>query len=113
MTKTKFQQRRQLEAYDGLVAWSFHWRQHRRALGVLVTSCLTDLIVISQRTGGQFAAKEVIDSRREPRKFHWFHILRLAKFLFSLHELEWVFPVQVAPKKYVAYGDSDQKGSEF
>ena len=39
-------------------------------------------------------------------------LLRLATFLFSRDELEWIFPVQDSPEKYMAYGDSDWGVSE-
>ena len=49
-------------------------------------------------------------SWRGARKLDWMRLLRLAKFPFSHHELEWIFPVQDAPEKYVTHGDSDWGG---
>ena len=55
----------------------------------------------------QFAAKAVMSVTREPRKLEWMRFKRLAKFLVSHDELEWLFPVQDVPEKYVVYRDSD------
>ena len=49
---------------------------------------------------------------REPRRLDWLRLLRLAKFLGSHDELEWLLLVQDVPEKYVVYGDSDWGGSD-
>ena len=39
-------------------------------------------------------------------------MMRLAKFLVSHSELEWIYQAQDVPEKYVVFGDSDWAGSE-
>ena len=39
-------------------------------------------------------------------------MMRLAKFLVSHSELEWICQAQDVPEKYVVFGDSDWAGSE-
>ena len=68
--------------------------------------------IVLDRPDCQFAAKEVMSKTQEPRKLDWMRLLRLGKFLFSHPELEWVFPAQDTPGRYVVFGDSDWGGSE-
>ena len=39
-------------------------------------------------------------------------MMRLAKFLVSHSELEWIYQAKDVPEKYVVFGDSDWAGSE-
>ena len=54
----------------------------------------------------------VRSATREPANFDWMRMMRLAKFLVSHNELEWIYQAQNVPEKYVVFGDSDWAGSE-
>ena len=60
----------------------------------------------------QYAAKTVRSATREPTSLDWMRMMRLAKFLVSHSELEWIYQAQDVPVKYVVFGDSDWAGSE-
>ena len=84
---------------------AFQTAVYRTAVGMIGYTVL-------DRPDCQFAAKTVMSSTREPRKLDWMRHMRLAKFLMSHDEVEWIMLVQDVPDKYVAYGDSDWGGSE-
>ena len=67
--------------------------------------------IVLDRPGCQYAGKAVRSATREPSKFDWMRMLRLAKFLVSHSEFEW-FQAQDVPEKYVVCGDADWEGSE-
>ena len=59
----------------------------------------------------QNAAKAVRSATTEPTKLDWMRMMRLAKFLVTHDELEWLYHAQDVPEKYVVHGDSDSAGS--
>ena len=68
--------------------------------------------IVLDRPECQYAAKTVRSATREPTKLDWMRMMRLAKFLVSHSELEWIYQAQDVPEKYVVFGDSDWAGSE-
>ena len=68
--------------------------------------------IVLDRPECQYAAKTVRSATREPTNLDWMRMMRLAKFLVSHSELEWIYQAQDVPEKYVVFGDSDWAGSE-
>ena len=68
--------------------------------------------IVLDRPECQYAAKTVRSATRDPTKLDWMRMMRLAKFLVSHSELEWIYQAQDVPEKYVVFGDSDWAGSE-
>ena len=64
------------------------------------------------RPGQTWLPVTVRSATREPTKLDWMRMMRLAKFLVSHSELEWIYQAQDVPEKYVVFGDSDWAGSE-
>ena len=67
--------------------------------------------IVLDRPDCQYAAKAVRSATGERTKLDWMR-MRLAKFLVSHSELEWIYQAQDVPEKYVVFGDSDWAGSE-
>ena len=68
--------------------------------------------IVLDRPECQYAAKTVRSATREATNLDWMRMMRLAKFLVSHSELEWIYQAQDVPEKYVVFGDSDWAGSE-
>ena len=68
--------------------------------------------IVQDRPECQYAAKTVRSATGEPTNFDWMRMMRLAKFLVSHSELEWIYQAQDMPEKYVVFADSDWAGSE-
>ena len=67
--------------------------------------------IVLDRPECQYAAKTVRSATRETTNLDWMRMMRLAKFLVSHSELEWIYQAQDVPEKYVVFGDSDWAGS--
>ena len=57
--------------------------------------------IVLYRPECQYAAKTVRSATREPTNLDWMRMMRLAKFLVSHSELEWIYQAQDVPEKYV------------
>ena len=68
--------------------------------------------IVLDRPHCQDAAKADRTAARESTKLDWMRRLRLAKFLVSHSELEWLYQAQDVPEKCVVCGDSDWAGSD-
>ena len=86
-------------------AGGFSGRFFRLAVGLI--RC-----ILLDRPHNQNAAKAARSAMTEPTKLDWMRMMRLAKFLVTHDELEWLYHAQYVPEKYVVHGDSDSAGSE-
>ena len=57
--------------------------------------------IVLDRPECQYAAKTVRSATREPTNLDWMRMMRLAKFLVSHSELEWIYQAQDVPEKYM------------